>query len=349
MFGERSRGHHLSVTREVSIVITNHNYAEFLDEAISSALAQRNADVEVIVVDDGSTDDSRRVIERHVSNITAVLTPNDGQGAAFNRGFAASSGDVVIFLDADDVLYDNAAERVGAAFAADPSTVRVQFVLDVVDADGRPTGATMPERPKVPFAGDARQRLLTCPDDIVWQPTSGNAFRRTALNAVLPVPEAPFRLCADYYLSNLVPLHGNVQLLDRPAGGYRVHGGNAHYADGERPERLRANVRRTHETHRWLIAESQRLGLSGLPPDPDDVRSVSSVANRVLSYRIDPSDHPILSDSAFRLLRLGLSSSARRVDVPLARRAMFAAWFVAVTTVPRRYLGVIARPFARLD
>ena len=338
-----------SASPALTVVVTNHNYAEFVESAINSALGQQAVTVEVVVVDDGSTDESRAVIERFGSTIKAIFTPNEGQGAAFNRGFEASSGDVVIFLDADDVLWQDTGRRVVGVMAADSTIVRVQFILDVIDSAGRRTGALMPEAPKVPFSGDARQRLLTCPDDIVWQPTSGNAFSRAALESVLPMPEAPFRICADYYLSSLVPLHGAVSLLDAAGGGYRVHGGNAHYARRERPERLRINVRRTYDTHQCLIAESRRLGLVGLPSDPGEVRSVSSAANRLLSYRLDRTEHPIPGDSRVALVRLGLSSSAARTDVSPLRRMSFAAWFLAMAVVPRRLVSVVARPFVRLE
>jgi hypothetical protein len=337
-----------AVSEALSIVITNYNYAAFVADAITSALAQCDGDIEVIVVDDGSTDGSRPVIESFGPRITALFTTNEGQGAAFNRGFAASAGDVVIFLDADDVLWSDTGSRVVSAMAADHDVVRVQFALDVIDREGRTTGATVPSPPKVPFAGDARQRLLTCPDDIVWQPTSGNAFRRHALHEVLPMPAAPFRLCADYYLSNLVPLHGTVSVLERSGGGYRVHGGNAHYSPAEDPDRLRSNIRRTYDTHRCLIAESHRLGMTGLPTDPAAVPSVSAAANRLLSYRLDRGRHPLPGDSRRGLVSLGVSSSAKRTDVSPLRRLAFAGWFVAMAVVPRRWVRTIARPFARL-
>jgi Glycosyl transferase family 2 len=337
------------VSPALTIVITNHNYAEFVAQAIDSALAQRSVALEVIVVDDGSSDGSRGIIECFGSRINAVFTANDGQAAAMNRGFAESSGDVVIFLDADDVLSEDTGAQVVEVMTADPSIVRVQFVLDVIDSAGRRTGETMPPAPKVLFTGDARARLLSCPDDLVWQPTSGNAFARVALMAVLPMPEAPFRLCADYYLSTLVPLHGIVHQLHGSGGGYRVHGGNAFYANAENPDRLRTNIWRTNETHRCLIAESRRLGLSGLPSDPTAVRSVSSAANRLLSYRLDRGQHPIRSDSRVGLVRLGLSSSAARTDVSRARRLAFAAWFLAMAVVPGRLVNVVARPFARME
>lgn len=332
----------------VSIIITNHNYGAYVEQAILSALGQRDVDVEVVVVDDGSTDGSGEVIERFGSRVTAIFSANGGQGAAFNRGFAASTGDAVIFLDADDQLWDDIARRVVEAFA-DPTIARVQFPLDVIDRSGEPTGDTVPEAPKVPFAGDARPFLLTCPDDIVWQPTSGNAFRRTALSAVLPMPEEPYRLCADYYLSSLVPLHGNVTTLPRSGGGYRVHGANSHFARREHPERLRTNICRTYATHRCLIDECGRLGLVGLPSDPAAVRSVSFAANRLLSYRIDRRNHPIADDSRRALLGLGVSSSMIRTDVSAARRAAFVGWFLAMAVVPKALVGVVARPFVRLE
>ena len=330
----------------LSIVITNHNYARFLGAAIDSALDQNGA--EVVVVDDGSTDDSRSIIERYGRRVTAVFTPNAGQGGAFNSGFAEAHGDVVIFLDADDVLWPGSGERVVAAMAADPSIVRVQFPLDVIDRVGRPTGSVLPGPPKVLFEGDAVPRLLTCPDDIVWQPTTGNAFRRTTLAAVLPMPEMPYRLCADYYLSNLVPLHGPVGVLEASGGGYRVHGTNGYYARGDRPDRLRANIRRTQVTHEHLIEESRRLGLTGLPSDPAAVRSVSSVANRLLSYRIDAAHHPLPGDTRFGLVKLGISSALARTDVSAVRRAAFVCWFLAMAVVPRWLVGAVARPFTEL-
>src|SRR6185436_17643644 len=80
----------------VSVLINNFNYAEFVGAAIQSAVAQ-GPGVEVIVVDDGSTDDSREAIEAHSDRVTAIFQENAGQAAAFNTGFAASRGEIVVF------------------------------------------------------------------------------------------------------------------------------------------------------------------------------------------------------------------------------------------------------------
>ncbi|HEY9596457.1 MAG TPA: glycosyltransferase family A protein, partial [Cyanophyceae cyanobacterium] len=88
----------------VSILINNYNYEPFLKKAIDSALNQTYSSIEVIVVDDGSTDNSREVISRYGDKIIPVFKENGGQASAFNAGFAASQGDIICFLDSDDLF-----------------------------------------------------------------------------------------------------------------------------------------------------------------------------------------------------------------------------------------------------
>ena len=93
----------------VSIVITNYNYAAYLAQAIVGALNQTYPDVEVIVIDDGSSDNSIEIISHYAGRVIPLLKENSGHCACINLGFAMSRGEVVIFLDADDVLFDFAA------------------------------------------------------------------------------------------------------------------------------------------------------------------------------------------------------------------------------------------------
>ncbi len=94
----------MSTLRRLSVVVPNHNYGQFVGSAIDSALAVDWPEVEVIVIDDGSTDDSWSVIRSFGSRITAIRQERSGPRVACNAGFAASTGDVVIFLDSDDLL-----------------------------------------------------------------------------------------------------------------------------------------------------------------------------------------------------------------------------------------------------
>ena len=97
---------------KATIIINNYNYGRFLAAAIESALNQTYADTEVVVVDDGSTDNSRQIIAGYGNRIRPVLKTNGGQASAFNAGFAASTGDVICMLDSDDLFYPNKVERI---------------------------------------------------------------------------------------------------------------------------------------------------------------------------------------------------------------------------------------------
>src|SRR5581483_9535800 len=139
-----------------------------------------------------------------------------GQAAAMNAGCARASGRCVMFLDADDVLVPGACARALAALDADLGVGHVHFPMQVVDGEGIPTGATVPDDPRRLPAGDLVDALRDHPDDIPWQPTSGNAYRATTLATLLPIPEAPYRISADHYLNNLSALAGRVAVVPEP-------------------------------------------------------------------------------------------------------------------------------------
>ena len=97
--------------RRISVIITNFNYGHFLKACLASVAAQVRSADEVIVVDDGSTDGSADALAE-TAGVRVIAQKNRGQAAAFNAGFAASSGDIVLFLDADDVLAPEALQVV---------------------------------------------------------------------------------------------------------------------------------------------------------------------------------------------------------------------------------------------
>src|SRR5262249_42797252 len=167
----------MTTTVTASIIINNYNYGLFLKDAIDSALQQSYPDVEVIVVDDGSTDDSREVIAGYGDRIIPVLKQNRGQASAFNAGFARSSGEGVFFLDADDMLLDTAVER-SLPFFRNSRTVKVHWPLWEIDRRGNKTGDLIPHD-ALP-EGDLRELVLReGPASHASPPTSGNAWARS--------------------------------------------------------------------------------------------------------------------------------------------------------------------------
>ncbi|MBE7186214.1 MAG: glycosyltransferase family 2 protein, partial [Methylobacterium mesophilicum] len=113
----------------ISIIVTNHNYARFLGQCLDSVMAQTYAAVECIVVDDGSTDESRDVIGRYPA-VKAIFQANVGQAIAAKNGLRHATGDVVLFLDSDDFLFADACKEVARNWT--DGLVAFHFRLQIV-------------------------------------------------------------------------------------------------------------------------------------------------------------------------------------------------------------------------
>lgn len=325
----------------VSIVVVNHNYARFLGEAIDSALAQRGASVEVIVVDDGSTDGSRDLLAAYAARLRVVLQPNRGQAAAFNAGLAATEGDAIMYLDADDVLDPRVAAWAAAAFERNPAAARVLFRLAIVDEAGRPTGELMPARDVPLPEGDVRQQVLAYGDDLAWPPTSGNAFAAWALRRVMPLPMTGELAGADGWLHPTIPLLGPIVALDGVGGAYRTHGANHAFREGLDVERSRRIIFKTARVQERLEQLTGELGYRSCGPR----RSITVAAHRMVSLRLGELGHPILDDSRRRVLTQGVSAARARTDVSRWRRVVYAGWFLAAAAAPRRWVGALGEAF----
>ena len=120
----------------VNIIINNYNYGRFLREAIDSALNQTYSNIEVIVVDDGSTDDSREIIAGYGKRIIPVLKKNGGQATAFNEGLKASQGEIICFLDADDWFAPNKVEVIIRQFESNPGFGWIAHGMSHCDNEG---------------------------------------------------------------------------------------------------------------------------------------------------------------------------------------------------------------------
>jgi glycosyltransferase involved in cell wall biosynthesis len=213
----------------VSVLINNHNYARYLAAAIESALSQDYPAIEVVVVDDGSTDASRDVIASFGDRILPVLKPNGGQGSAFNAGVAASRGDILFFLDADDAFRPGKLERIVRVFRENGFETRplmVHHLLSLMDGDGNAldTGAhgRTHASPLNLYAFAERYRFI-------WNeagPTSGLSINRRLAALLFPIPEREVRICADDFVIGGASLLGELHSLPEIWADYRIHGAN---------------------------------------------------------------------------------------------------------------------------
>jgi glycosyltransferase involved in cell wall biosynthesis len=213
----------------LSIIINNYNYGEFVGEAIKSALAQPTGLAEVIIVDDGSTDNSREVIRKYADRATVILQSNGGQGAACNAGLLKARGDWVIFLDADDILLERAAEFLAGVVS--PGVSKVTWQMFRIGRDGRRLGGLLPQ--ETPETSVISKLANHGPMSFVYSPTTGNAWSKQMLDAVCPIPEKEFPDTIDGYLAHTAPFYGRIVRIDRSLSSYRVHGENMYAARSE--------------------------------------------------------------------------------------------------------------------
>lgn len=305
----------------VSVVIDNHNYGRFLKETLDSVLAQVLDDVavEIVVVDDGSTDDSREILSTYAPRVKSLLQARQGQATAFNAGLAAASGDIVCLLDSDDVFLPGKLAAVVKAFA-DPKVVCVQHFLHDTDAHLKPLPRRFPAWP-------ARYAL----DDYAagrteFTATSGLAFRRETLQKLLPIPKDLF-----YYLDDFLTAHalffGEIANIPRVLGLHRMHGANWCAGGLENPAKIERDFvdRANYSAHRdrWL-AEAGR----SRSPEAVEAEALELWRRRVLleSLRARPLE-------AARAWTEGLRS------LPKTRHARFRAATTALAVLsPTLYL-----------
>jgi glycosyltransferase involved in cell wall biosynthesis len=248
----------MSKSPRCAIVINNFNYARFLDKAIESALGQTWPNTEVIVVDDGSTDESREVVERYKNDVIPVFKPNGGQGSTYNAGWAVSHSELVCFLDADDTLFPGAMEAAVELFD-DPQVVKVQWPLHVVDSQGDWHGALSTH--VTPPEGDLRDRVAVDGPLYDFHYTTGCAYRTDFLNQVFPMPEAEYRNGGDVYLITLAPVYGRIRNSTQALGTYRVHGQNNYRERRLDEHRIRNYMQRFEDNSRALAAHLARQNI----------------------------------------------------------------------------------------
>lgn len=296
----------------VSVVVPVYNGAAYLQQALDSALQQPGADVELVVVDDGSTDETPRILDRYRGRITALRQDNAGMGAARNAGIGVARGEFIAFVDSDDYWLDGKLAAQLALFARRPG-VGLVFCNARFEDDGVLLARTSFDVCR-PHRGRVYERLLV--DSFIPMPSV--VVRRTCFDEV-GLFDPRLLISADFDLWLRIAARYEVDYVDAPLVVYRRHGGNiTRNVEASLREGLditaaharAAGLASTRAVRRRLGSLESQLGMARLDRgDPAGARKAF-----VHSLRLEP-----------RALRpyvgYALSVVGGRTAVPLFRRA----------------------------
>lgn len=248
---------------EVSIVVPAYNHAQYLPQALDSLLAQDYPHLEVIVLDDGSTDDTPRALERYTGRLHWERQANIGQAATLNRGWAMARGEVLGYLSADDALDPSAVSTLAGALVREPETVLVYPDYRLLDAHG-----VMLKTVRAPEF-DYPRMLSTweCP------PGPGALFRRDAA-AIAGFWDTRLKLTPDYAFWLRLGLHGRCRRVPGVLASFRVHEGSQTF--GAVPK---------DRSEEYIRVTTDYFSRSGVPSVAQDLRSLAMSSAYLMSAR----------------------------------------------------------------
>lgn len=210
----------------VSVLVANYNYARFIGEAIESVLRQTYPNFEVIICDDGSTDNSVEVVRAYSlrdERIRLVSQNNGGVASALNAAYRASRGEIVCLLDADDVFLPEKLERVLEAFRGAPRSGECIHRITKMRGDGRTFSYA---RPPFLVSGWVATEALRLGGRVRnLPPASGLSFRRAVADLMFPVPTT-LRRMVDAYISHTAQFFTEVCTVEGQLAKQRIHEDN---------------------------------------------------------------------------------------------------------------------------
>jgi len=208
----------------ISVVIPCYNQARFLGKAVQSVLSQSHKELEVIVINDGSTDETEGVASQYLTDprFRLINQKNAGLPAARNRGLSESHGDFLNFLDSDDWLGEDMIRTLVTALDQNPEIAFAYCDVQVVDAEGEPSGAFSVGGARETVNGDIFGSLVLCG----YFPPQTVLIRRSVLDDVGSFDEQ-LGGHADYDLWLRTTGKGHHALyVDQKLAYYRIHGNN---------------------------------------------------------------------------------------------------------------------------
>lgn len=211
----------------VTALICNYNYGRYLPRTIDSVLAQTWKPIEILVIDDGSTDESRSILDRYKHLIRIIYKENGGQASAFATGIMEARGEIICFLDSDDLWSPNKVAKVVEKFMEAPWGL-VCHDLKVIDSNGEIiSNKSYAQLNNIDLLqGDLFLFLFERGLPWVFSPTSGMSLLSSIAKKLLPLPTEDWKICADNLIAYGSICHAPTGVIKESLGSYRYHDSN---------------------------------------------------------------------------------------------------------------------------
>jgi glycosyltransferase involved in cell wall biosynthesis len=211
---------------KVTVLVDTFNHERFIHQALLSVLTQDfpKSDMEILVVDDGSTDLTPEIVRRFGADIRLLRKPNGGQGSAFNAGIPNARGEIVAFLDGDDWWAPNKVSRVVDYFDRHPEVGVLGHGYYQVNSLTGETTTTVPRDPRS-FSFDSEEDVIFFRHLMCFFGTSRVVIRKSVLERTPPIPDA-IVIEADEFMSVMSIAQSKGALLAEPLTFYRLHEDN---------------------------------------------------------------------------------------------------------------------------
>jgi glycosyltransferase involved in cell wall biosynthesis len=267
------------------------------------------------------------VIRGFGDKIIAIFQPNQTQRVACNTGFARSTGEIICFLDSDDMLDPSVASEIAAVWRNGIS--KAQFQMMRIDAAGQPLGSVFPAYNPMPTPEKIRDWTRTT-SAYPTAPGSGNFYARTFLQKLFPIEHS----CGDFSDSACLaaaPFLGDVVTIAKPLVFYRVHGNNDSKLSKDET-RFAREISRAQAR----IAYARRI--AGENPDDSQgliFKSLEVLQFRVASLRLRPDLHPLPDDNRVRAFIDAVRVPLLCPSSALKVRLLAAIWCVLTLNSPK--------------